>query len=224
MKPAILFSMSFLLTGATSAAAQPDAPVHKIGGGVSAPAVISERKPVYPSEAMGIDGVVVLECVVETDGSVGDIRVVKPLDPALDQAAVAALEQWRFKPARKEGKAVRALVDVEMAFTWGQNIPRVDSMDVFKPGPGVTVPTVLKEVKPAYPSAAKDAGIQGIVKLDCIVQPTGRVGDTRVTQSLDPDLDREAIRALKQWRFTPGQRQGKPVPVQVSVEISFTLK
>jgi TonB family protein len=225
MKPAILFSISVLVTAAASAqTAAP--PVHKPGDGVSAPTVVTDRKPIYPSEAMtwGVDGVVMLECVVETNGSVGEVRVFRSLDPALDEAAVTALKAWRFKPAMKDGQPVRALVNVEMSFSLAQNEPRVDSPDVFKPGPGVTLPTVLKEVKPGYTAKMKEAGIQGIVRLDCVVQPDGRVGDARVTKSLDPGLDREAVRALKQWRFKPGERLGKAVPVQVSVEITFTLE
>jgi len=162
--------------------------------------------------------------VVEIDGSVGEIRVIKSVHPSLDEAAMTALQDWRFKPALKDGQRVRALVEVEMSFTWGDNLPRLDSMDVFKPGPGVTTPRALTEVKPEYTSAARAAGIQGTVTLECVVRPDGRVGDTRVTRRLDPNLDKQAIQALKRWRFVPGERQGKPVPVQVTVEIDFRLK
>ena len=68
------------------------------------------------------------------------------------------------------------------------------------------------------------AGIQGTVTLDCVVRTDGTVGETRVTRGLDPGLDAQAIAALKQWQFKPGERDGKPVPVQVFVEIDFTLK
>mgnify|MGYP003509931133 FL=1 len=55
---------------------------------------------------------------------------------------------------------------------------------------------------------------------------TVEVGDVEVSESLDKvyGLDEAAIQALKQWRFDPGTKDGKPVAVRVEVEMSFTLK
>jgi periplasmic protein TonB len=86
------------------------------------------------------------------------------------------------------------------------------------------MPRLLKEVKPSYPVSKRGSGIQGMVTRDCIVLADGTVGEVRVARGIDPDLDLEAIRAMRQWRFTPGERDGKPVPVQVSVEMAFSLK
>ena len=56
--------------------------------------------------------------------------------------------------------------------------------------------------------------------------PDGSVGEVKVTRSLDPifGLDQEAIKAAKQWRFRPGMRQGSPVPVIITIELTFTLR
>jgi TonB family protein len=56
--------------------------------------------------------------------------------------------------------------------------------------------------------------------------PDGSVGEVKVTRSLDPifGLDQEAIKAAKQWKFMPGTRFGQPVPVLVTIELSFTLR
>src|SRR5262245_10426091 len=91
----------------------------------------------------------------------------------------------------------------------------------YKPGGGVTSPRLIREVKPEYPPDALSSGISGVVTLDCVVEPDGTAGDIRVTGSRGPELDAAAIKALKQWRFSPGQKDGKPVPVEVSVEIMF---
>lgn len=97
---------------------------------------------------------------------------------------------------------------------------------VYRPGSGVTVPEVLKEVRPQYTADAMRAKVQGTVLLECIVMPDGTVGDVRVTRSLDSvfGLDQEAIKAARQWRFKPGMRQGEPVPVIVTIELTFTLR
>jgi periplasmic protein TonB len=96
----------------------------------------------------------------------------------------------------------------------------------YRPGAGITLPEVLKEVKPAYTAEAMRAKVQGVVWLECIVMPDGTVGDVRITKSLDSvfGLDSEAIKAARQWRFKPGVRQGQPVPVVITIELTFTLR
>lgn len=96
----------------------------------------------------------------------------------------------------------------------------------YRPGAGVTLPRVLREVKPAYTADAMRAKVQGAVWLECIVLPDGTVGEIRVTKSLDPvfGLDQEAIKAARQWRFSPGLRMGQPVPVVITIELTFTLR
>ena len=96
----------------------------------------------------------------------------------------------------------------------------------YRPGAGITLPSVMREVKPAYTADAMRAKVQGSVWLECIVLPDGTVGDVKVTRSLDPifGLDQEAIKAAKQWRFRPGMRQGEPVPVIITIELTFTLR
>jgi TonB family protein len=213
-----------LLAGVLAVGPLAQEPPVKPGDGVTMPVVVREVRPVYTAAAVrrALSGMVKLDVIVETDGSVGDVRVATSLDPELDDAAVRAMKQWQFKPGMRSGQPVPVRIEVEMSFTLRGN--RLDSDRVFKPGSGVRVPTVLKEVKPQYTTAARDADIQGIVTLDCVVEPDGSVGDTRVVKGLDPELDKRAIAALKQWRFKAGELDGRPVAVQVSVEITFALK
>jgi len=97
---------------------------------------------------------------------------------------------------------------------------------VSRPGGSVTAPRVVKDVKPRYGAEAMRAKIQGTVQLEAVVQADGTVGEVRVIRSLDREfgLDDEAVACLKQWRFTPGTKDGVAVPVLVSVEMSFTLR
>jgi protein TonB len=96
----------------------------------------------------------------------------------------------------------------------------------YRPGSGVSMPRILREVKPQYTSDAMRAKIQGTVVLEAVVTPDGTVGNVEVIKSLDPTfgLDLEAIRAAKQWRFMPGMLKGQPVPVLVTIELTFTLR
>ena len=88
--------------------------------GVVVPVVLKSVNPIYPDEARAkrIQGVVELEALVLEDGTVGEVTVTKSLDRTygLDDAAVAAMRQWVFKPGQKDGKNVRVLVTVEMTF------------------------------------------------------------------------------------------------------------
>jgi TonB family protein len=96
----------------------------------------------------------------------------------------------------------------------------------YRPGNGVELPRVIREVKPQYTADAMRAKVQGTVLLEAVVMPDGSVGKVEVMKSLDPvfGLDQEAIKAAKQWRFVPGMRLGQPVPVIVTIELTFTLR
>ena len=93
-------------------------------------------------------------------------------------------------------------------------------------GPGVTTPVVITQVKPEYTPEAMRAKVQGLVMVECVVLSDGTVGNARIIRSLDPvfGLDEQAIAAAKKWRFKPGLMNGRPVPVIVTIELSFTLR
>jgi TonB family protein len=87
---------------------------------VTQPRVLREVKPRYPAEAerRRIEGTVEVECQVLADGSVGGVRVVRSIDRVygLDQAAMAAVRQWRFDPAKKDNVPVPAMITVQVSF------------------------------------------------------------------------------------------------------------
>jgi protein TonB len=97
---------------------------------------------------------------------------------------------------------------------------------IYRPGSGVTIPRPIREVKPQYTSEAMRAKIQGEVWLEAVVLPDGSVGHVDIVRSLDAvfGLDQEAVKAARQWRFVPGTRLGEPVPVLVTISMTFTLR
>lgn len=97
---------------------------------------------------------------------------------------------------------------------------------VFRPGNDVSWPRLLVEKKPSYTADAMRAKVQGVVEVEALILPDGTVADARITRSLDPTfgLDREALIAVRQWRFSPAMRRGQPVSVLVPIEVSFTLR
>jgi TonB family protein len=97
---------------------------------------------------------------------------------------------------------------------------------VLRGGPGVTIPTLIEQVRPKYTADAMRARIQGSVWIECVVLPDGTVGDARVMRSLDRHfgLDEEALKAARLWRFRPGRLRGEPVPVVVTIELMFSVR
>ena len=97
---------------------------------------------------------------------------------------------------------------------------------VFGPGNNVSMPQLLRDVKPRYTADAMRAKIQGVVLLECVVLADGRVGDVRILKSLDAlyGLDAEAVAAARKWQFQPGRRFGEPVAVRVVIELAFRLR
>jgi protein TonB len=92
---------------------------YRPGSGIDPPRLLREIKADYTDEARrrNLTGDVVLEIVVKSDGSVGDITVLDGLGAGLDQRAVAAVRQWRFAPARRRGEPVDVIVEVAVEFT-----------------------------------------------------------------------------------------------------------
>jgi TonB family protein len=96
----------------------------------------------------------------------------------------------------------------------------------FQIGNGVSPPDLLYRTQPQYTAEAMRAKIQGVTLLSGIVGVDGTLQDIRIARSLDGTfgLDQEAIKCVRQWRFRPGMRQGKPVPVYVTIEVAFNLR
>lgn len=105
-------------------------------------------------------------------------------------------------------------------------VPALAQDQTYKAGEnGVKHPVLVREVKPQYTADAMQRQVQGVVEMAAVVKADGSVDDTiRVTRSLDPDLDEEAIKALRQWKFKPGTKDDQAVNVEVNVEMTFTLR
>ena len=114
-------------TGAAGqTAGQPAGPTREVfkggkGTNVTLPKLVKEFKPIYTQAAMSakVQGLVTLEAVVEADGRVSEVKVVKSLDKehGLDDEAVNTLKKWVFSPGTKDGVPVAVRVEVEMSFT-----------------------------------------------------------------------------------------------------------
>jgi len=94
---------------------------------------------------------------------------------------------------------------------------------VFKVGGGISAPQAIATPDPEYTEEARTAKREGTCVLWLIVDDQGRPRDIRVVRGLGFGLDTRAIDAVKQWRFQPAMKDGRPVNVQISVEVGFRL-
>src|SRR4051794_6221566 len=91
---------------------------------------------------------------------------------------------------------------------------------------GVTLPSVVKQVKPEYTRDGMQQGIQGSVTLSSVVLADGSVGEVTVVKSLDEPsgLDQAAVDAMKQWQFKAGTKDGRAAAIRIECEMRFVLK
>ena len=95
--------------------------------------------------------------------------------------------------------------------------------DVFQPGGEVKSPKLTHYVEPEFSAKAKEAFVEGVVKISTVITADGVPSAFRVISGLNAEQDRTAIEALKKWKFQPGTKNGRPVKVRVTVEVEFHL-
>ena len=91
----------------------------------------------------------------------------------------------------------------------------------FKPKGVLSGPEPTHQVDPKYPSSLIDEHVKGEVILYAIIRKDGSIDSIQLVHSLDPQLDRNAIEALAQWRFRPGTRAGVPTDIEAVIHVPF---
>lgn len=219
----IIFAGLVMLAGIETAGRAQSPTVYRAGDpGVSLPVPVDRWPTWYTADAMlaGVEGSVTLECVVNADGTVGDVRVLRPLFPSLDEEVVKNLKRTRFRPGTKDGQPVAVLIEIENAF--GLAGKRRGVGRIYIPGEqGVTAPRVHREVKGVYPASLGPLPTAASVPVEVVVRRDGTVASPKIAKGVAPALGTAAIEAVRQWRFSPGWKDGKPVSTRVTVEVSF---
>ena len=90
-------------------------------------------------------------------------------------------------------------------------------------GGGVGAPQLIYSVDPEFSDEARRAKYQGVCLVESVVDAQGNVQRAKVLRALGMGVDEKAIEAVKQYRFKPAMLQGKPVPVEVNVQVNFRI-
>jgi TonB family protein len=106
----------------------------------------------------------------------------------------------------------------------GKRSSKDDADDkVYEPGGDVKPPKLVHYVEPQFSPSAKEAYVEGTVKISTVVTTDGVATQFRIVSGLNSEEDKTAVEALKQWKFQPGTKAGQPVKVRVTVEVDFHL-
>ncbi len=172
---------------AASAPSDPDRP-RQAGSEVPAPKRKKLVLPEYPEEAKarGVRGIVLIDLVVERDGSVGETRVVRSI-PELDEAALTAVRQWEYEVSRVDGEAVRVRLAVPITFS--MKLPELARAE--------GVPELRQGALPVFPS---DGGSGATVEAELTVDATGHVAEAIITKGTSPWAE-TLLRAVRTWAF-----------------------
>jgi TonB family protein len=96
----------------------PESRAVRAGSTITEPRKIFDVKPDYPEKARmaRVQGTVLLDVTLDERGLVSEVRVLKPVEDGLTEAAVAAVKQWRYEPSRLDGKPVSVLLTIAVTF------------------------------------------------------------------------------------------------------------
>ena len=206
-------------------------------------------RPRYPKAALrsGIEGKVELRAVIAPDGKSKDLAVLSGASE-FSQNAIVAIRKWRFHPEVRQGRPVETTYRIHVRFSpmlqeansevelesplpesplasspanprrqnLGREIHRM-------PEPGIVAPKQLYSPEPEFSEKARIEAQQGNVDIDLVVGTDGLPRDLEIACSSSPDLNDNAISAVKQWKFAPATKDGNPVPAEILIEISFKL-
>lgn len=204
----------------------------------------------YPEAAhkAGTQGRVTVQFVVGKDGSIGDVKVIRGVDPTLDAEAIRVISGMpKWKPGTQKGEPVNVKYTVPVMFrltpepvekidemiivgyrtpdapVTGEVYEVADKMPEFPGGMTGLMQHLSKNIR--YPAEAHTNNIQGRVVVSVIINTEGKVTNAQIVQGVAPSLDAEALRVtgtMPDW--IPGTKDGKPVNVKYTLPVVFRLQ
>ena len=204
----------------------------------------------YPEAAHkdGTQGRVTVQFVVGKDGSIGNVSILRGVDPALDAEAIRVISGMpKWKPGTQKGEPVNVKYTVPVMFrltpepvdkidemivvgyrnpdapVTGEVYETVDKMPEFPGGMTGLMQHLSKNIR--YPAEAHTNNIQGRVVVSVIINTDGKATNAQIVQGVAPSLDAEALRvATTMPDWTPGTKDGKPVNVKYTFPVVFRLQ
>ena len=210
----------------------------RVSEAVMRPLRVRKVDPIYPGVAVQehIQGTVVLDIRINSTGDVDEVmRTGGP--PTLVPPAMEAVQQWKYTPYGKDGKAIPVVSTVRLSFSLEENEngvvnepepsedanpPRIAVPQRVRVSSGVSSGLLVRKVAPLYPADARDARVQGTVLLRANIDKQGNVSSLEVISG-HPMLAPAAIEAVRQWKYRPYLLNGEAVEVDTQIQVNFVL-
>ena len=203
-------------------------PVH-VPAGTIAGTKIFNVNPVYPPEAKTnrIQGAVVLRAIIAKTGAIDALQVVSGPEE-LRQSALEAVSQWTYRPYLLNGQPIEVETTITVNYSLGTTDPddqndQASAITPKKIGGSVSAPRVIYRFIPEYSEEAKKDKTSGNVLVHLWVDEQGQPSHVHVLRGVGKGLDEKAVEAVKQYKFTPAMEDGKPVTVELSIEVNFQI-
>jgi len=201
------------------------------------PRVLKSYSPIDPRGYRKSNAMLVVHADIERNGRLGRIHEVLGAE-ALKDAAAEAVRKWTFEPMHAFGHAIDVLAEIPVEFVQpGRAAPEPAPAPASAPAASApptdlppfgqyvyveVLPEAVTHPAPAYPTIAREAGVDGTVMVQVLVGTDGLVKDTRIVKSI-PMLDGAARDCAIQYVFKPALSHDKPVAVWVAVPVKFAL-
>ena len=202
----------------------------------------------YPESAVknGIEGRVSCSFVVGKDGAISEAEVIRGVSPELNEEALRVINSMPvWSPGKQRGKVVNVKYTVPVTFrlsggkkktssrivqrqikevdTSGRVFTVVQQMPEFPGGQASLLKYLATRIK--YPAIAQENGIQGRVSCSFVVDTDGSLKNIEVIRGIDPSLDREAVRVIREMpKWNPGVQNNMAVAVKYTVPVTFRLQ
>ena len=202
----------------------------------------------YPESAVknGIEGRVSCSFVVGKDGASSEAEVIRGVSPELNEEALRVINSMPvWSPGKQRGKVVNVKYTVPVTFrlsggkkkassrivqrqikevdTSGRVFTVVQQMPEFPGGQASLLKYLATRIK--YPAIAQENGIQGRVSCSFVVDTDGSLKNIEVIRGIDPSLDREAVRVIREMpKWNPGVQNNMAVAVKYTVPVTFRLQ
>ena len=203
---------------------------------------------VYPEAAKEkeIQGRVFVGFVVEKDGSIGEVKLLRGIGGGCDEEAVRVIKSMpKWQPGKMKGEPVRVNYQMPIFFKLNDESKQpvnksgeskvdmkpdkngvyqiVEEMPSFPSGEPAMMEYIAKNIK--YPQEARDKDIEGRVFIGMVIEKDGSVSNVRVLRGIGGGCDEEAVRVISSMpKWKPGKVGGEPVPVSYMLPVNFKLQ
>lgn len=206
-------------------------------GGEKARVAFLSKNIKYPEEARKneIQGRVYVTFVIEKDGSISNIKVVRGIGYGCDEEAVRVIKLMpNWMPGKQRGEPVRVQFNLPLVFKLDSEpikeekqlhktyFSDVDVMPEFDGGEEARIAFLNENIK--YPEEARKNKILGRVYVNFVVEKDGSITGVKVIRGIGGGCDEEAMRVVKLMKYKPGQIDGKPVATEFNLPINFRLQ